>query len=113
MRSALLFFSLTRFNLLLCIGETLKTLTLFRLLLDLCGEPHWKIAKEIGLTSCNLSRAANKVTWCRSSLEAAAAYLSQRLNVTLDYNLLTEELDAESFVETAQRLRAERQKAAA
>jgi hypothetical protein len=77
---------------------TLKKISLFRLLLDLCGEPHWKIAKAIGLTACNLSRAANGVTWRRSSLEAAAAYLSQRLNVTLDYALLTEQLGAKELV---------------
>jgi hypothetical protein len=91
----------------------LKTIRLFRLLLDLCDEPHWQTAKNLSLTACNLSRLCAGITCRRSSLDKAAAYLSKRLGVPLDASLLQTEVDAKTLLAVCHYIRENRTKTVA
>ena len=93
----------------------MKKERLFVLLLNLCNESHYAIAKEVGLSACNLSRLAHCLTHRPQSLEKAAAYFKKRFDfkVAFDAALLTEELGPRELIRVAQYLRDERLKGAA
>jgi hypothetical protein len=91
----------------------LKTIRLFRLLLDLCPEQHFKTAEALGLTPMNTSKLANGITNRPKSLKKAAEFFSRLFGVEVDADLLTTELDAKTAIALAVYIRSRRLKGAA
>ena len=77
----------------------MTTLPLARLLLEVNGEPHYKLAESIKTTPSMLSRVSNGVLKSRSDvLQKLAAYFSQKLSTEVDSDLLCTRLGPRDLV---------------
>jgi hypothetical protein len=84
-----------------------------RLLLDMVGESHYRIADALDMSPCNLSKLSAGLTHRPKSLTRAAEYFSERLDIKVDATLLQVECDAKTLVAVASFIHENRNKKAA